>query len=390
MPNTQAAIAATIAYLICAYLWRQPNPVFAAVSCYLALGFSRNRQPRRVLEIGVGVSFGVLIGELAARAIGFGWWQLLLILLVTPLLARMMDRSDLMTFQSAINAMVVAALAALATQHDLPHSSVGRWVDSLTGALVGLVAAVVFPTSITTRPRRYTSTAMHRLGEALEAMGKGLSRGDAELVSAAQGYLDEARRQLTDGQAAQSSAADIAALNPRLRGERRELAELDRLLEIAGRLQIALQMLVRQARGVVGEIGPNPRGGELVSDSAQAMRHLASSVGHWNKPVRARREALDLAHQLAPLEVARSNDWRTTSLVSLLRAVVVDLLQLTGLSLHQARAALADAPTRERSLELGLEDASGLWGTETFPAIRTSDATSPQGGAGDQAASGSR
>lgn len=206
MPNTQAAIAATIAYLICAYLWRQPNPVFAAVSCYLALGFSRNRQPRRVLEIGVGVSFGVLIGELAARAIGFGWWQLLLILLVTPLLARMMDRSDLMTFQSAINAMVVAALAALATQHDLPHSSVGRWVDSLTGALVGLVAAVVFPTSITTRPRRYTSTAMHRLGEALEAMGKGLSRGDAELVSAAQGYLDEARRQLTDGQAAQSSA----------------------------------------------------------------------------------------------------------------------------------------------------------------------------------------
>lgn len=369
IPNTQAALLATLAYVICRYLMGQPFPVFGAVACYLALGFSRNRQPRRVLEIGLGATFGVFVGELLATTIGFGWWQLLLVLLVTPLWARFIDRSDLMTFQTSINSMVVASMGMMAIGHDLPHSSVGRWLDALVGAGVALVGTVVFPTSITTRPRRNTSEALLRLADALQAVGDTLGREGQG--GAARGYLAEARVLLTDGRAAQSSASDIAALNPRLRDERQELAELDRLLELGGRLHTSLTMLARQARS---HVAPEPRASALVVEASQALRHLGHAVGHWNKPMLARAEARHLAAELKPHAVARSkSDWRTTALVSLLRAVVVDLLQLTGLSLAQARAELAEVHGVEPdslALELPREEGSELWGTETFPVWR--------------------
>lgn len=373
VPNTQSAIAATIAWLICRYVIGQPHPVFGAIACYLAMGFSRNRQPRRVLEIGLGATFGVAVGEFVVRFVGFGWWQLLVIMLVTPLVARFIDRADLMTFQSTINAMVVASLASLVLADGQTQNGVARWVDALVGAGVALLASIILPTNITTRPRRYASTAILRSADALEAIGDGLRKGDGSHIHSAFGHLAVTRHQLTDGTAALSSALDLALINPRFRAERIDLAEIDRLMTITGRMHTSMTMLARQARAIVGESGPRPRPGELVSEVATVMRHLGASVGHWSKPVLARREASEIATKLAPLDTGALDEWRTTALVSLLRAVVVDLLQLSGLSLDQARAALTSSPAmnpERMKATLPEEGGSSMWGTVTFPAIR--------------------
>lgn len=372
VPNTQSAIAATIAWLICRYVIGQPHPIFGAIACYLAMGFSRNRQPRRVLEIGLGATFGVAVGDIVVRLVGFGWWQLLLIMLVTPLVARFIDRADLMTFQSTINAMVVASMASWVLADGQTATGMARWVDALVGAGVALVASIILPTDITTRPRRYASTAILRLADALAAIGEGLSKGDGNHIHSAFGHLKVARHQLTDGNTALSSAVDLAMINPRFRAERVDLAEIDRLMTITGRMHTSMTMLARQARAIVGESGPRPRPGELVTEVSTAMRHLGSSVGHWSKPVLARREASTIAGELAPLDSGAHDEWRTTALVSLLRAVVVDLLQLTGLSLDQARAALTsigEVNAERLKAQLPEEGASSMWGTVTFPAV---------------------
>ncbi|MGA4670118.1 FUSC family protein [Propionibacteriaceae bacterium Y1923] len=373
VPNTQSAVMATIAWLICRYVLGQEHPIFSAIACYLAMGFSRNRQPRRVLEIGLGATFGVFVGEMVDRFIGFGWWQVLLIMLFTPLVARFIDRSDLMTFQSTINAMVVASMASLVLAPGQEQSGFARWIDALVGSGVALVASIILPTNITTRPRRYASTAILRLADGLAAIGDGLAKGDGNHIRAAFGHLQVARHQITDGGAALSSAVDLAMINPRLRAERVDLAEIDRLLAITGRMHTSMTMLARQARAIVGEGGPSPEAGRLVKEVARAMRHLATSVGHWNKPVLARSEAAVIAKELAPLEVGPADEWRTAALVSLLRAVVVDLLQLTGLSHDQARVALTSdtsmSPERMKA-SLPREEGSSMWGTISFPAVR--------------------
>ncbi|MGD7732658.1 FUSC family protein [Propionibacteriaceae bacterium G57] len=380
VPNTQAAIFATIAWLICRYGLNEPHPIFAAIACYLAMGFSRNRQPRRVLEIGLGATFGVFVGEMVGRFLGFGWWQLLLIMMVTPLVARFIDRADLMTFQSTINAMVVASMISIAA--GVPgQSGISRWTDALIGSGVALVAALVLPRSITTRPRRYAATAVQRSADALEAIGKGLVKGDGGQIRSAVGHLAVVRHQVTDGSAAQSSAADLALINPRFRGDRVELAEIDRLLTITSRMHTSLTMLTRQARSMVGEQGAVPVPGKLVLEVATAMRHLSSAIDHFTKPVLARNEAMQVAADLTPLELAAKGDWRTTALVSLLRAVVVDLLLLTGLSLEQARATLEQPGTLDPDrvkAQLPEEHGSSLWGTVTMPAVQVTP-SDPEG-----------
>ena len=72
IPNTQTAVFATISWVLCRTLLDDPNPIFAPIVTFLCMGFSRNREPRKVIEIGLGASTGVLIGGLVGHHLGFG------------------------------------------------------------------------------------------------------------------------------------------------------------------------------------------------------------------------------------------------------------------------------------------------------------------------------
>ena len=372
VPNTQAAVAATVAWLIAHEVMGGTNPIFAPIAAYLCLGFSRNREPRRVLEVGLGATIGVFIGEVVTNAIGFGWWQLLLLLLFTPLVARFLDSADLLTFQTAINAIVVGSMIALVSGLAEREASIGRWSDALIGAGVALVAAIILPSSLTSRPRRSIASALDGIADALDHISAGLLQGDVGRGRAAYAALAVARRQLDAAEEAQKSATDMIRLKPSRRADRARLAELDRLLRITDRLHGSVFMLARQSAGMVGEQGVNITVGELTEQATEALRQLVRQVRRWEKPEEARTEAVELAGRLEP-GAAAAEDWRTSALVSLLRAVTVDLLQLSGLSVPQARAALPD--TGDLDLDsaeaepLPSEGVSDLWGTATFPVI---------------------
>ncbi|SDB92616.1 Uncharacterized membrane protein YgaE, UPF0421/DUF939 family [Raineyella antarctica] len=386
VPNTQAAVFATFSWLICHQLLGAPNPIFAPVATFLCLGFSRNREPRRVLEVGLGATIGVFIGEVLTHAVGFGWWQLLLLLLTTPLLARFLANSDLLTFQTAINAVVVGSMIQLATSSgiDPRAASFGRWTDALIGSGIALVASIILPSSLTSRPRRYTATALGGIADALDAVGHGLEQGEVNRGKAAYAALAVARTQLTDGEAAQRSASDMVQLKPSRRAERADLAELDRMLRLGDRLHGSVFMLTRQAAGMIGESGAYPEVAELTAEAGRTLRSLARQVGRWEKPEGARAQAMALAARLEPDALGESADWRSNALVSLLRSVIVDLLQITGLSVPQARSALPDTgdlDVRSDDAEtLPSEESSDLWGTLTFPAIPAEPDPQPRTG----------
>lgn len=376
VPNTQAAVFAALSWAICYYLLGEPNPIFAPIATYLCLGFSRNREPRKVLEVALGATLGVAIGELSVHLIGFGAWQILLLFLLTPLIARFIDGADFVTFQTSINAVVVGSMSLLAASAG-SQSATGRWTDAVVGGLVALVGAIVLPSSLTTRPRRYTVTALREVATALDSVGAGLRDGDADEVRAAYGSLAVARTQITEGEAARSSAADLAALNPVRRTERLHLVELKRLLDLTDRLHTSVAMLSRQAAGMTSEAGSRRSAGERTEALARATRQLADEIGDWQRPEQARRSAVDIAATLSPGQAHDECGWRSSALFSLLRAIAVDLLQLSGLSMVQARTALADtegldARRQDRHLPAA-EQGSGMWGTGTLPVVGDDD-----------------
>lgn len=372
IPNTQTAILATLSWLLCHWLLGSPDPIFAPIVTLSCMGFSRNRQPRKVLEIGLGTSTGVLIGGLVGSYWGFGVWQLFLLLAVTPLIGRFIHRSELVAFQTAINSMVVASMLAMA----LPGAASGpldRWLNALIGAGVSVAATVVLPTNVVTRPQRFVAFAIEELARTLRRLSKGLLDGSTTEIGQLVGQLKQMRETLNDARQALDSAQETAAISPAVFASRPVLAELDRMLGLAERLHVTLSMMVRQARHMVSEVGSMPELAAPTWQAADLLARVATGVRNWQRPTAARDEAVQLAGSLRPAEIgSASDDWRSATLVSLLRAVVVDMLELTGLSMAQARAALADVgqyqPDDEANVT-GVESASIVWGTEHLPAV---------------------
>ena len=108
-------VAAWLAFTITHDWLGHPTPFFAPVAAWICLGFTYNRVPRKVAEIGAGAAIGVGIGELILYGFGAGAWQLATGLLIGGLMGRLLDRGDLFTIQCGVNAMIVVGMGTMPT-----------------------------------------------------------------------------------------------------------------------------------------------------------------------------------------------------------------------------------------------------------------------------------
>ncbi|MFT3875289.1 MAG: FUSC family protein [Propioniciclava sp.] len=364
-PMLTAAFAASLAYLIAEQLLGRSVPMFAPIAAWVCLGFKVDRVPRKVAELGVGATVGVLIGELLAGWIHLGWWQMGVALMVGGVIGRFLDHGDLTTIQAGVNAVVVVGMS---WWQAATGGFTGRWIDAVVGAGVAFVFAILLPRHPTERPRRYAAATLTELATLVTMVSKGLTTGDRQIMRDARGQARAVGNLSESWEETLVTARAVVRLNPSLWRQRGEVAELERVFRLAARARRVADMLVRQARGMTEEVGPMPELGALVRGVAQAAHALAVSVGQWRRPDEARAALLEIASRVAPAELAEE-DWRPAALASVLRALVIDLLQITGLSREAAHDALTDtwgrpygphdAPVPPSESD---DDASELWG----------------------------
>src|SRR5690625_5104491 len=91
VPVLTAAVAAGLAWALAFYGLGHSQPFFAPVAAWVCLGFSADREVRKVAELAIGVTLGVGLGELVAYFIGTGGLQIMLVLVLGALLARFVD-----------------------------------------------------------------------------------------------------------------------------------------------------------------------------------------------------------------------------------------------------------------------------------------------------------
>ena len=357
VPVLVASVAAVAAFLVSKYLFGHPTPFFAPVAAWICLGFTKNKNPRRVAELGAGAVLGVLTAEVAMRIVGSGWWQIGLVLVIAALGARFTDKGDLFTLQAGVNAMVVMVMGPAAG-----NAPVSRVVDAMVGGLVALLFSAALPRDLTARPRRYVRMAQASLAHTLDHVADGLGRGDGEALLGALDDLEQARRAIRAAQDVASSAQAIAGVNPLMRSSRPRLAEIDRQLGLLERATSGVETLIRQGRGVVAEAGPSPRAAGLVVQARSVVNAMRKAVADWKPPLRARALATGLAAGCDPGDL-HEEGWREAVLVSVMRTVAIDVLQMTGLSRLQARALLPESGDDEVEDDApALEEASPQWG----------------------------
>ena len=335
LPIAQACVAAGVAYAIAYYWLGHTYPFFAAIVAWVTLGFEPFREVRKVAELTIGVAIGVLLGDLLVHLIGAGWWLVALVLGVSALLARFVDRGPALTMQAGVQSIVIVGLPAfVATSGPL-----GRWLDALVGGVVALAVVIVTPTDLRSRPRKAARAALVDLTEVLEVLARGLRTGSVEDVEeslvrgrASQPALDEWRD-------AVRGAADLARVSPQGRSRRPELERLRVGAVLADRAMRSARVVSRRAIGLVEHGTMLPQLAEVVAELAAGTGELAEAFGGGLDLAPARARFAEATGHLDPFALGQE-DWQAQALVLVLRSFAVDLQESAGASGAEARAAL--------------------------------------------------
>lgn len=333
----QCAVSAAVAWWIAADLLDHEQPFFAPIAAVVSLGTSYAQRLRRVVEVGVGVTVGVLIADLLVLAIGSGAWQLGLIVALALSTALLLDAGAMLVTQAAVQSIVVASLVPG------PGEAFLRWTDALVGAVVALVAATVVPSAPLRRPREQAAAVARKIAELLRAAGGVMVFGEPQ---PALDLLADARstdRMIRELQAAAAEGMSVVASSPFRIRHREPLRQMSELAEPLDRALRNTRVVVRQTAVAAyrGRRVP-PSYARLATDLAAAVDAVADELAA-DRQARAARPTL-VAVGTATGSVERSDVLAADVILASLRSIVVDMLMVTGDGQFEATDALPPPP----------------------------------------------
>jgi uncharacterized membrane protein YgaE (UPF0421/DUF939 family) len=338
LPIVQCGLAAGVAWLVANDLVGHERPFFAPIAAVISLGVSLANRLRRAVELVVGVSFGVLVGDLLISQIGSGWWQIILVVILAVAGAVFVDGGTLLVNQAGASAVLVATL--------LPPGEAGgldRCVDALIGGLVGLLVVAVLPSDPVAPVRRDARTLLDELATVLSRVADALRDRDAEAALEA---LHRARRTqpLIDSlRAAVRGGREVTAVSPMHRRRRRVLAQYAELAERTDYAMRNARVVARRAHTALldGE-PPVPDLPDVLAELAAAVGRLTAELTREGDPARVRQPVVDVVRHAKVMsdEAAPLLGTSEQVLVAQVRSIAMDLLQATGMTRDDALAAM--------------------------------------------------
>jgi len=328
LPILQCALAAGLAFLVARDVVGHDLPFFAPIACVLVLGVGVTNRLRRSVELAVGVSVGVAVGDLIVVVIGPGWWQISVVVGLALLAALLFDVGALLLNQAAVSAVLIATLQPPGTT-----ASFSRWIDTLIGAAIGLLTAATLPSHPLTRARRGVDALLDELGAVLTGIAAAVEADDVEAASAVleraratQGRVDA----LADAVDAGFEITAIAPLRWRHRGELARLRSAVRPVDLALR---NARVLARRGYAALRD-GERPD-----ADLVPVLRRFGEAVGVLRHELTtgestdgARVALLDTAAAVPP----RGGGYSAEVVLAQVRSMLVDLLGATGMDRDEA------------------------------------------------------
>jgi uncharacterized membrane protein YgaE (UPF0421/DUF939 family) len=336
LPIMQCAVAAGAAWYVASDVVGHARPFFAPIAAVIALGLSLGSRLRRAAEMVVGVSLGVLVGDLLVSQIGSGAWQIVLVVALAMATAVFVDGATLLVGQAGSSAVLVATL--------LPPGNAGgfdRCIDALIGGAVGLLVAAVLPSDPVGPVRREARALLDELAAVLADTAEALRKRDAQAASAAlargrasQPLIDQLRGALRGGH-------EVTQVSPMLRRRRRELARFAELAERADYAMRNTRVLVRRTYTAIcdGEPGA-PELADVLNELAGAVRTLTGQLGRDGDRKLARESVVDVVQRARALARTFAPGPSEVVIVAQVRSIALDLLQATGMSRDEALAAM--------------------------------------------------
>ena len=268
----KSAVAAIATWLLAGWLFPGPAPVFGAIAALLVVQPSLNQSLSKAVERSVGVIAGVVLASTLGIAFGPQTWVVTAAIAAALLLAWALKMTPGTANQVAISSLLVLAIGT-----GTPQYAIDRVLETLLGAVVGIVVNVALVPPVAVAPARAAIDALGaelaasfgRLADALEQ-----PRTPADL----EGLLIEARllRPMVEkAQQAIDAGAESLTLNPRGGRHKAELAELDRVGRVYSPI---VTQLIGMTRAVYDRYSPDLAEEPLVAAIAEQLRRAQHDI----------------------------------------------------------------------------------------------------------------
>src|SRR5829696_6329930 len=322
----QTAVAAGVAWFLAILILGHERPEFAPIAAVISLGLAVGQRGRRVVELTIGVAFGVAIADLLVSVIGAGPVQSGIVVTL---------------------AMVVAVFLVITFQPSGAGFPPDRFFEALIGGGTALLVNALLPIN----PERMVTTAAHPIFDetvaVLEETAAALEDGDFQRT---QNALSQARAidaRVSSFKEALAAGRETARFAP---PRRRALGHLEVYAAAADQIDLIVRhvrILARSALGVVRT--GNPASEPLpvaLRDLARASEALAAYLEAPGDPEEARRLALKAAGGAAALLREREDlakDLATNAFIDDIFSAAYDLLLGTGMDPATALRVLKEA-----------------------------------------------
>jgi uncharacterized membrane protein YgaE (UPF0421/DUF939 family) len=343
VPALQMTVCAVSAYAFAEYVLGHTGPLFAATSSLIALGFSRDPRFRRVLEVGIGCTLGIVMGDLLLHWLGGGIWQAGVVLFVSIMLARFLDGGVIFTTQLGLQSLLVVLLPAPA------GGPFTRSIDAVVGGCFALAVAFLTPRDPRREPRNDLQKLLDELSAVLRQCGDALSESDATkawhaLVQArnTQPLVDSTRTSL-------KASREVARLAPAYRRFRGEVSSLSQSLDYIDLALRNSRVFARRLTSAINNSALSDEGidgiSQVLEDTAEAVDELAIGLADPDRGARerhlhrARHSLSGIAAGMHPRKLGIER-LEGETLVMLFRPLLMDLLEAAGMEADDARELL--------------------------------------------------
>jgi uncharacterized membrane protein YgaE (UPF0421/DUF939 family) len=321
-PVSQAALAATLAWLIAHKVLGHPQPFFAPIAAAISLSTSYIRRSFRIVQMVIGVLLGIAVGELLSSLLGTSTAALGVLVFMTMLLAVLVGggfvgQGMMFANQAAASAILVVALRR-------PGIGAERAIDAVIGgATAFLIGVVLFPSGPLPRLRDAERGVLRSLADALGHLASLLRSAQApepDWVLQTGYAIHEQLALLADARATARANVRIAPRRWHLRAvveaEDGRIARLDLLAN-------AVLSLVRAATAPLDDRPPLPAPlREQIAELATAIERLSSTAQPW--PPALLEDVAGVARRSVERAGATRVD-RAAVVASILRATAQDL-----------------------------------------------------------------
>lgn len=338
----QCAVAAGIAWAIASGPLGHPQGMFAPIVAVVCLGMTYGQRLRRVAEVTVGVAVGVFVADVFISFAGSGPWQVAVVAAVSMSIALLLDAGTLLVIQSAVQSIVVATLAAA------PGQAFSRWVDALVGGAVALVAATVVPHAPLRRPRGQAAAVVRSLADVLRGAANAARTADVEQAAKVLATARSTDAHIRELQAAADEGMDVIASSPFRRHQRDKVRTVAELVTPLDRAMRDSRVLARRVVvAVSNEEQLPPAYLTTLEDLAGANDLIARLLATNQLAAAARPSLLRVARDTSKLP--RTDSLSAEVVLAQMRSIIVDELQLTGMDIEEALAAMPPEPQRRES-----------------------------------------